>query len=210
MKRSIHRLALPTLAAVALLVLGLGPPSTALADRHLAACAADRNTCILEAIDDLEPGAVGQWTKSGKPKVAAIEVVAGIDISAAERDAAWSEFESWKANRRELDDLKAALVIAETDRDRYEEDAARLQVEVDDLRIDLRRAELAARNSADDARVATARAEAAEAKTRALLSGAPVCSEERAVVRADDSWRASSLRKKVDKLLACLKVGEGA
>ena len=41
-------------------------------------------------------------------------------------------------------------------------------------------------------------------------SGAPVCAAERAVVEADESWHASSLRRKVNHLLACLEVGAGA
>ena len=120
------------LAAAALLALGLRPPA-ALADHHLEGCGVEREACILRAIDTLAPGAPGQWTKGGKPKVGAIEAVAGIDITAAERDRAWSKYAGWKEQRHALEELRGALAEAESERDGYKEDAARRQAEVDDM-----------------------------------------------------------------------------
>ena len=196
------------LAAAALLALGLRPPA-ALADHHLEGCGVEREACILRAIDTLAPGAPGQWTKGGKPKVGAIEAVAGIDITAAERDRAWSKYAGWKEQRHALEELRGALAEAESERDGYKEDAARRQAEVDDMGVSIGRMDRARRAAEARAASAERRAVMAESKTGSLLLGTPVCAAERAVVQADDSWRAKTLRAKADRLLRCLAAGEG-
>ena len=169
----------------------------------------DREICILHAIDTLAPGAPGQWTKRGAPKVGAIEAVAGIDITAAERNRAWSKYAGWKEKRHALEELRARLANAQSERDRIAGDAAHLRGTVDGLAAELRRADRARRAAEASAASVARRAALAESKTESLLFGEPVCAAERAVVQADDSWRARSLRAKVDELLRCLAVGEG-
>ena len=204
----------PAIALAALVFAGFAATNPAFADHHLPGCASDRDACILEAIDALEPGA-GRWTKSGKPRVAAIEAAAGIDITGLDRDAAWAKYPAWKEKRRELDGLNVALASMTADRDDQVDQLLALQASHDSLQVELQgmdaelnRAMRHAATANEGSREATRRASAAEKKLRALMGGVPVCEAERAVVAADDSWRAKTLRPKVDRLLACLEAGE--
>lgn len=54
---------------------------------------------IAAAIKQLEPGNHEHFTKSGPPRVEAIELVLGDDITMAERDQAWAELKeyAWEA-----------------------------------------------------------------------------------------------------------------
>lgn len=57
--------------------------------------AGDRQSLILEAIDRLDLEDKGHWTRDGRPQVAALEAATGLtDISAAERDAIFGEYNS--------------------------------------------------------------------------------------------------------------------
>lgn len=57
----------------------------------------DRRDALLSAISGLEEGNEAHWTKSGKPEVRALEAAIGFgDISAAERDDAFEEFQKAK------------------------------------------------------------------------------------------------------------------
>ena len=209
-----HRTARPILAlaaSVAFAFLGFSLPAAA-ADPP--GCAADRDACILAAIHELEPGGPG-WTKGGKPRVAALEAATGLDISGLERDRAFAEYPAWKERRAELDELAKSLAAMTADRDSQVGEVLRLQERSDALEVELAQAEAeldrtmrASSSATDEARAAVRRADAAEKKLRAVMGGVPVCEAERAVVRADDSWRAKSLRRKVDDLLACLERGE--
>ena len=59
--------------------------------------AADRRDALLTAISGLEEGNEAHWTKAGKPEVRALEAAAGFgDVSAAERDDAWEQFQQAK------------------------------------------------------------------------------------------------------------------
>ena len=49
---------------------------------------------IIDAIGQLDPDNSQAWTSGGKPDVAALELVLGYDIDAADRDAAWAEFQA--------------------------------------------------------------------------------------------------------------------
>ena len=51
----------------------------------------DRALRIRDAIGKLDVNDADHWTSSGKPKVDWLEYFAGFDLTAAERDAAWSE-----------------------------------------------------------------------------------------------------------------------
>lgn len=187
----------------------------ALAAHHLPNCANDVETCILEAIDELEPGVAGQWTKGGKPKVAAIEAITGIDISARDRDGAWEKFAAWKAERAELERLESELATMRAERDAQADEVLRVQERADALEVELARAERAIRDANKSARDASRRAaraetalESATTKLAEMGAGVPVCAAERAVVKADKSWTAKGLRSKTDELIACLEVGE--
>lgn len=48
---------------------------------------------ICDAIEKLDPDNSEQWTNSGKPQVREVEAILGFDISAAERDQAWEQFD---------------------------------------------------------------------------------------------------------------------
>ena len=204
MSRKTHRFIAPLFAAAILAISGCGWPAATLADEPPPGCASDRTTCILEAIDQLDPGANAHWTKTGKPKVGALETVAGFDITGAERDEVWTVYEEWKAKRRELENLKTALASVTAERDRRADHARGLQAQIAGWRAELESARAAAAHAADDAVAAEQRARTAENKVRALSSGGPVCAAERAVAGADDSWLAKGLRPKVDALLRCL------
>ena len=68
------------------------PPvrTTAQAKRALNTGApASKHDVIVKAIGRLDPNDKTLWGRDGKPKVAGIEKVAGIDVTAAMRDAAW-------------------------------------------------------------------------------------------------------------------------
>ena len=73
-----------------------------------AACYDDRTATILSAMATLDPENPAHFTKSGKPKVAAVEVTAGLDTNAKERDAVWKEFPAWHAAKRAEDDRAQA------------------------------------------------------------------------------------------------------
>ena len=215
MKRLIFRTAAPMFAAAAIALAGCGFPPATLADTP-PGCVPDRATCILEAVHALEAASVqAHWTKSGKPRVSALETVAGFDVSAAERDAAWAAYPEWKAERQVLDDLREALAGVTAERDRLVGDVESLSDRVADrdaalerAHRDTRTAEREAAAATDRASKADTRAAQAEEKARALSTGVPVCTAERAIVRTDDSWLASGLREKVTALLACLDVGD--
>lgn len=49
---------------------------------------------IAEAIGKLDKDKVENWTKGGVPQVGAIEAALGYEISAGERDAAWTAFQA--------------------------------------------------------------------------------------------------------------------
>lgn len=56
----------------------------------------DKTTAIKQAIQLLDPKSEDHFTGSGVPQVKAIERLLGYDISAADRDAAWSELNEGK------------------------------------------------------------------------------------------------------------------
>lgn len=197
-----HRLLTITAFALAMCA-GL---STALAADHRPACASDRSTCILEAIAQLDPGASVHWTKTGKPKVSAIEAIAGLDISGAERDAAWAAYAEWEARRGELRQLRSALASVTAERDRRRTDASALRAERDQARADARAGARAAAQARNEAADAQAVAGVAQAQLRALAAGEPVCTRERTHVAADDSLFAGRLRVKTLALLRCLDI----
>ena len=65
------------------------------ADPEDTATGDDRRLAILAAIAGLVPGNPDHWTKSGKPEVRALEAATGFgDISAAERDAVWTDHQA--------------------------------------------------------------------------------------------------------------------
>ena len=51
----------------------------------------ERLVAIAEAIEVLYPRSDLDWTKSGKPRVEAIESIVGFDINMAERNQVWAE-----------------------------------------------------------------------------------------------------------------------
>ena len=55
-----------------------------------AATPATSHDVIVKAIGRLDRHDKASWGRDGKPKVAAIEKIAGIDVTAAERDSAWA------------------------------------------------------------------------------------------------------------------------
>ena len=58
----------------------------------------DRLAVAVRAIGKLEVGNPDHWTKDGKPQVEALEAASGIkDISAAERDEAWTDYRAARA-----------------------------------------------------------------------------------------------------------------
>ena len=57
----------------------------------------DRQEKLIAAIDGLEKGNEAHWTQSGVPQVSALEAATGLaDVTAAERDAAWEEYQAAK------------------------------------------------------------------------------------------------------------------
>lgn len=57
----------------------------------------DRQSQMIAAIAVLDPDNPDHFTKSGKPEIKALENAAGLDdISAADRDAAWDEYQKAK------------------------------------------------------------------------------------------------------------------
>ena len=186
----------------------------AFASGHLPSCPDDRDACILEATAALEEGAPGLWTKGGKPRVAALRAVAGIKISAAERDAAWKQFPAWKAERGAVEQLETALAEMRADRDAQAHELLRARERVRDLEAALADTSRALRAANEDRRGAIRRTNRAaqdlsraETKLKEMAAGVPVCGAERAVVAADDSWTARPLREKAGRLLACLELG---
>ena len=206
-------------AVLAIALSAAGPPAAAQG-------AADH--AIVDAIGVIadRPGA---WTKGGKPRVDALEAELGRDITAAERDVAWAAYQAGEASceriakngpsaadlQARLDAATSSLVNAKAGARATERRLADAQRETraqteraERAESSIASAERSARAARRDAVGARELAVAAEAKTRGLLAGRPACADERAVVRADDSWRAASLRRKVERLLACLAVGE--
>ena len=49
---------------------------------------------VIDAIDHLDPDDPDRWTKTGKPQVVPLEDYLGYDISAAQRDAAWEQYQA--------------------------------------------------------------------------------------------------------------------
>ena len=187
-------------------------------------------TRIVHAIGVID-GNAEDFTKAGPPRVRSLKRVLGFDVTAAQRDAAWDAYQARAlpaepALQAKLDaaleafavvsadkaDLRANLEATTAAAGKQRARAEAAEAEVDRARGEAREANWRATNRVREAnrRAATAEAAAklAEAKTAALMSGLPVCSDERAVLAADESWRASSVRAKARKLLDCLAVGE--
>lgn len=59
--------------------------------------AEERLAAIKQAITGLDADVASSWTKSGAPAVPAITAVVGFDVTAAERDQAWTETQAAKA-----------------------------------------------------------------------------------------------------------------
>lgn len=49
---------------------------------------------LLQAIAGLDPNDEEQWTKAGKPEVLALRAAMNMDITAAERDRAWEQYQA--------------------------------------------------------------------------------------------------------------------
>ena len=173
-----------------------------------------RTTKILETIGELVDGPVGNFTRKGKPRVSALEQHSGLDdISAAERDAAWAQFDTWRGEMA----AKAAKV-AETERLKAAVDAARKDLER--ARASAKVAESAkrawrerARDFENRARAAESRATALKFRTdeladelRSVRSGGLSCAaqRERLAERIGERW-ASGWRDDARWLLRCLE-----
>ena len=127
------------------------------------------------------------WTKSGKPKVAAIERVLDADISAADRDGAWDAYRAGPSDS----ELAAQARAAAQDRD------AAL-VEINDLRHTLQ-------DARDSSRGWQARAERAEGAIAEVRSGARAVKDRyEGMMAAAESDRdaASRLRREARSVLA--------
>lgn len=168
-------------AAVVATVLAFGKPTFS-----------DDQVAIGHAISVLEHTRAtrpGEWTKSGKPRVDAIERLLGRDISAAQRDRAWKARKNPTPPPEAVPaivqdpDLAAKLAAAERARDdlivtrKAQEDAhAALELERDGWRSRAASAEstLASLQASFDSRVATARrdARAAERQYNDLMAAA--------------------------------------
>ena len=147
-----------------------------------------RTTQILEAIDTLTGGPAANFTKKGAPKVTAIEAIAGIDISAAERNDAWQQYEAWKADldartaaAAEAERLRSELATAADRNRRLTERNASLTGDIMQLRMEAASARGTANRLQDTLRNV-------EAKYKALSTGGVPCETQIAVVEADDSW----------------------
>lgn len=53
---------------------------------------ANKEELLVEAIKRLEVGNKDHWTKTGEPRIEALELELGFDVSMAERDEAWVEY----------------------------------------------------------------------------------------------------------------------
>ncbi len=87
---------LPAEVARALIEGGAAETPEAPADTaELAEAPVERQAALAAAIAGLEEGNPDHWTKSGKPEVRALEAATGVgDISAAERDAVWTDHQA--------------------------------------------------------------------------------------------------------------------
>ena len=170
-----------------------------------------------------------KFTKRGLPRIKALEYILETDISAAQRDVAWETYRNMESNsvlRNKLNSAIESLSIISAEKSVLEDNletttaiatkqhkrAEAAEAEIHNAQIQVREARWQADHRVKIAGTKTVqaqrRAQAAEAKTKAIMGGAPVCSIERANVIADNSWTASGLRKKVNKLLECLSIGE--
>lgn len=52
---------------------------------------------LIEAIGQLNVDVEDHWTKTGKPEIGMLEALTGRNVSAAERDQAWQEYQATKA-----------------------------------------------------------------------------------------------------------------
>lgn len=182
-------------------------------------------------------GNPADFTKSGKPRVKSLERVLGLDISAADRDQAWKTYKNpapaacpiVEAStcpsvdpelQAKLDASLAALAAEQLKsrdlatslreaRSATEEQTARAKKAEGKIAESMRIARRAEQASETAVSRAAKREAAAEAKTRALLSGRPVCQIERGELQGKvDEWWASEWRESASSLLECLSIGE--
>lgn len=104
-----------------------------------------------------------QWTKSGKPRVDAIEGVLKADISAADRDAAWKAHKAPKPTAG-LAVLQNRIATLETRENELLREAQKQRIEAS--RAKRERNEALAANTRVQRKVAEARAEAQKVKDR--------------------------------------------
>ena len=186
-----------------------------LADAVVATPTKAEKTVHAIAIIDGNPAA---FTKSGKPRVKALESVLGFDISAADRDAAWKVYQEPSAPVT----VNAPVEIRYVDRPddaavkelaALKDDYSRLQAQYGDAamardssqrRVRDLSAQLAKAQS--DASAMAFRADALAEEVRAARGGiAPCVSErERLSLRIAETW-ASGWREDASNLVSCLR-----
>ena len=197
-------------AAIALGTFVIIAAAFVLADAVVAAPTKAEKTVHAIAIIDGNPAA---FTKSGKPRVKALESVLGFGISAADRDAAWKVYREPPAPLT----VNAPVEIRYVDRPVPDEATAKeLAALKDDYsRLEIHLGDVHAESLAKGRLLATAnsRADEAEAEAdrlaeevRAARSGiAPCVSErERLSLRIAETW-ASGWREDASKLVSCLR-----
>lgn len=199
-------------AALGVAILMLLPPSI------LAAGPAPPAT-VAEAIARLDRTDPALWTRSGAPRVAAIEAVLGRDVTAAARDRAWAAHQACGPDRARIGDLETAVATAERlaaearaetaeTRARARAERARAGEGAAEWRARARAAERAHREASARVEEMGRRAELAARRAYDLAHGRAPCLPERAAVAAEIGVWLDDLDQAATRLLRCLAVGE--
>ena len=192
---------LAAIAAAAFVITALNIPAPA-----FAACYDDRTAAILSAMGALDPDNAAHFTKSGKPKVAAVETVAGIDTNAKERDAVWAEFPAWQEAQAAENERTKALAETESAFANARAQNKRINAALDDATAERDRHRSAARE-AQSQHVRTNRAlNLIREKYRAVSDGAQPCAS-LADALADSVGRWYAGKDEAKRLVACLRAG---
>ena len=194
MSRSMRRLAILSATALAFIMsagvaAGAGPPG----------CYDERTTALLEATMTLDPANDAHFTKKGKPKVAALEVVSGLDISAAERNEVWAQYPTWSEETAAAAKQREDLAMSRAENQRLLADLEGTAAKRDRYRT-------AAGEAQAQFMTANRELNLVKEKYRAVARGDNPCESLAAALEASIGWRYAG-KDEAKRLVACLRAG---